>query len=319
MKTDKFVSIDISNDESEYEFASYRKSIYKSFINISSGCDKKCTYCIVPNTRGVEISIPPEIIIKEIKNAAINGAKEVYLLGQNVNNYGQFTNSKLKMDFTDLLKRISDIEDIKRIRFTSPHPLHMDDKFLKEFASNDKICKSMHMPLQSGSSKVLKEMRRGYSKEWFIERANKLKTLAPNASISTDIIVAFPGESDEDFEHTLDVIEQIKFEQIFSFKYSPRPHTKAAQFTNQVDPILASKRLTTLQDLHKSQLDLMMPKRLHKEYEVYFDELRNDGFIVGRSDDNTLVKVKGSEELLGKFKNVKITKTGRLGLLGEII
>ncbi len=320
IKKEKAVEVDIDHDESTYAFSEFRSSPYKAFINISIGCDKKCTFCIVPNTRGEEISIPPELIVQEAKKAAKSGAKEIFLLGQNVNNYGRrFSDGKRNIDFTDLLKMVSEIEEVKRIRFTSPHPLHMDDRFLEEFASNPKICKSMHMPLQSGSSEILRRMKRGYTKEWFLDRAKKLRSMVPDVHISTDIIVGFPGESEEDFEHTLDVVRQVGFEQIFSFKYSPRPLTPAAEYEDQVEPEVASKRLTRLQELHMQMLDTISKKEAGKIYEVYFEELKPGGYVAGRSDNNWIVKVKGSEELLGRFANVRITKPGRLALEGELV
>ncbi len=321
VKEDKFVDIDIDYDESTYAFSDFRSNPYKALINISIGCDKKCTFCIVPHTRGEEISIPAELILQEAKKAAKNGAKEIFLLGQNVNNYGKRfgdPNAK-KMDFTDLLEMVSEIEEVERIRFTSPHPLHMDDRFLEVFAKNPKICKSMHMPLQSGSTKVLRDMKRGYTKEWFLDRALKLREMVPDVHISTDIIVGFPGESEEDFQDTLDVIRKVKFEQIFSFKYSPRPLTKAAEFENQIDPDIASKRLSEVQALHDEILDEIIPKEVGKVYEVYFEELKSGGRVGGRSDNNFLVLVEGSEELLGKFKKVKITRASRHSLFGEVL
>ena len=317
---DKSVEIDINYDESDFAFKDFRSSPYKAYINISIGCDKQCTFCIVPKTRGDEISIPTDLILKECQKAVDSGAKELFLLGQNVNNYGRrFSGEHEKVNFTELLRRISKIEGLKRIRFTSPHPFHMDDEFLEEFAKNPKICKSMHMPLQSGSSKVLKDMKRGYTKEWFLNRVNKLKEMVPDVSLSTDIIVAFPGESDEDFEDTLDVVRQVEFEQMFSFKYSARPLTEAAEYTNTVDEEVGSERLSTLQELHNEILDKNVSKQLGKVYEVYFEELRADGYVAGRSDNNYLVKVKGSDELLGTLADVKITSVGRASLVGEIV
>lgn len=317
---DKAVEIDINYDESDFAFKDFRSSAHKAYINISIGCDKSCTFCIVPKTRGEEISIPTDLILQECQKAVNSGAKELFLLGQNVNNYGRrFSGEHEKVNFTELLRRISKIGELRRIRFTSPHPFHMDDEFLEEFASNAKICKSMHMPLQSGSSKVLKDMKRGYTKEWFLNRVSKLKEMVPEVSLSTDIIVAFPGESDEDFEDTLDVVRQVEFEQMFSFKYSARPLTEAAEFTNVVDEEIGSDRLSALQELHNEILDKNVAKQLGKLYEVYFEELRADGFVAGRSDNNHLIKVKGSEDLLGTFENVKITKVGRASLVGEIV
>lgn len=317
---DKAVEIDINYDESEFAFNDFRTSPYKAYINVSIGCDKACTYCIVPKTRGEEISIPIELILREAEKAVARGAKEIFLLGQNVNNYGRrFSCEHEKVNFTELLRRLSAIDALERIRFTSPHPFHMDDEFLREFASNPKICKSMHMPLQSGSSKVLKDMKRGYTKEWFLNRVEKLKALCPEVSVSTDIIVAFPGESDEDFEDTLDVMRRVKFDQIFSFKYSPRPETEAEHFTNVVDEDIASMRLTTLQNLATDILDEKNKTHLGKVYRVYFEELNQDYFVSGRSDNNLLIKVKGSDELLGEFRDVKITAIGRTILSGEVV
>ena len=317
---DKAVEIDINYDESEFAFKDFRTSPYKAYINISIGCDKSCTYCIVPKTRGEEVSIPVDLILQEAKKVVNNGAKEVFLLGQNVNNYGRrFSGEHEKVNFTELLRRLSKIEGLERIRFTSPHPFHMDDEFIEEFATNPKICKSMHMPLQSGSTKVLKDMKRGYSKEWFLNRVEKLRSMSPEATISTDIIVAFPGESDEDFEDTLDVMRQVKFDQIFSFKYSPRPETEAEHFTNIVDEDVASDRLAYLQSLHTEIIDEKNKTLLGNVYRVYFEDLNRDNFVSGRSDNNIVVKVKGSEELLGKFRDVKITAIGRTILTGEIV
>jgi len=321
VNTEKFVDVDIDYDESTYAFGEFRGSAHKAFVNISIGCDKKCTYCIVPHTRGDEISIPADLIVNEARKAAKSGAKEIFLLGQNVNNYGRRFSSrpKQKVDFSDLLNMVSEIEEVERIRFTSPHPLHMDDKFLETFANNPKVCKSMHMPLQSGSTHILEEMKRGYTKEWFLNRALKLRELVPDVSISTDIIVAFPGESDEDFEHSMDVMEKVKFEQIFAFKYSARPLTKAAEFTNQVDKEVGSARLKRLQDRQNEILDEISASRRDVVYEVYFEELRNNGMIAGRSDNNALVQVEGDEELLGTIEKVKITNPKRLSLYGEIL
>ncbi|BEK13677.1 tRNA (N6-isopentenyl adenosine(37)-C2)-methylthiotransferase MiaB [Campylobacter lari] len=320
VNTPKFLGNDIDFDESNYAFADFRNSLYKTYINISIGCDKHCTYCIVPHTRGDEISIPFEIIKKEALKAVANGAKEIFLLGQNVNNYGKrFSNAHEKINFSDLLEKLSEIEGLERIRFTSPHPLHMDDRFLEVFSKNPKVCKSMHMPLQSGSSEILKAMKRGYTKEWYLDRALKLRSMCKDVSISTDVIVAFPGESDKDFEDTMDVLEKVRFEQMFSFKYSKRPLTKAATMPNQIPDDIASKRLSILQARHTEILDEIVAKQKDKEFEVLFEELRSEGFVAGRSDNNFLIQVKGSEELLGQMTKVKITNPRRMVLNGEIL
>ena len=313
------VEIDINNDDSDYDFSEYRTNKFKSMVNISMGCDKSCTFCIVPATRGDEVSIPSDLIVREISKAVDTGAKEVMLLGQNVNNYGKsFKAEDEANDFTALLQKISKIEGLERIRFTSPHPLHMDDEFLEEFAHNPKICKQIHVPLQSGSTSLLKSMRRGYSKEWFLDRCEKIRTLCPEATISTDIIVGFPGECEEDFADTMDVLEQVRFEQLFSFKYSPRPHTAAQNFENQIPNDIAGARLTKLQARHTEILDEIMDAQMDKEHMVYFDELKSGGRVSGRSDDGKLFYVEGSEELLGKIVKVKVTKVSRGALNGTV-
>ena len=314
------VAIDINNDETTYEFSDFRNSMYRCSVNISLGCDKSCTYCIVPATRGEEISIPSEIIVNEIKKAVDTGAKEVFLLGQNVNNYGtNFSDGRDKVTFVTLLQDISKINGLERIRFTSPHPLHMDDEFIEEFASNPKICKQIHIPLQSGSTKVLKDMKRGYTKEWFLNRCQKIKTLVPDVRISTDIIVAFPGESDEEFNDTIDVINKVKFEAIFNFKYSPRPLTVAENLPNQIDDKIASKRLQEVIELHKTHQDEHMAKYVGSTMEVLFEDLKPNGEIFGFSDNYCQVFVKGSEELLGQLVKVKIIKANRTSLTGIVI
>ncbi len=320
VNTPKMVAIDINNDDTTFEFEEYRNSLYRCSINISLGCDKSCTYCIVPATRGQEISIPQEIIINEIKKAVQKGAKEAFLLGQNVNNYGtNFSDGREKTNFTNLLKEVSKIDGIERIRFTSPHPLHMDDEFIEEFAQNPKICKAIHVPLQSGSTKVLKNMKRGYTKEWFLNRCEKIRSLVPNVRISTDIIVGFPGESDEDFADTLDVIKKVKFEQIFNFKYSPRPHTAAIDMKDQISSEVSTKRLNDVIELHKIHQDETMNSFLDQTVDVFFEDLKPNGEIFGYTDNYASVFVKGSEELLGKVLPVKITKAYRTSLFGEIL
>ncbi|WP_457595965.1 tRNA (N6-isopentenyl adenosine(37)-C2)-methylthiotransferase MiaB [Hydrogenimonas sp.] len=314
------VEVDIDHDESRYAFGDFRANPYKAYVNISIGCDKQCTFCIVPHTRGEEISIPAELIIREAKKAAESGAKEIFLLGQNVNNYGRrFSGDHPRVTFTDLLKMVSEIDAVERIRFTSPHPLHMDDDFLREFATNPKICKSMHMPLQSGSTRILKAMKRGYTKEWFLERAQKLREMAPGVTIGTDIIVAFPGETEEDFEDTMEVLERVRFEQVFSFKYSPRPLTPAKDYEGQVPDEVGSARLSRLQARHNEILDELKAQRLGEVHDVYFEELRPGGTVAGRSDNNLAISVKGSEELLGKTVKVRIVEPGRTAHRGEVV
>jgi len=314
------VEIDINNDETTYEFADFRNSQYRCSVNISLGCDKSCTYCIVPATRGEEISIPSEMIINEIKKSVDAGAIEVFLLGQNVNNYGiSFSDERNKTTFTKLLQDISKIDGLERIRFTSPHPLHMDDEFIEEFASNPKLCKQIHVPLQAGNTKVLKQMKRGYTKEWFLNRCEKIRNLCPDVRISTDIIVGFPGETDEEFMDTIDVVEKVKFEAIFNFKYSARPLTPAETMPDQVDDAVSSARLQRVIELHKEHQDEHMSNYLGTTMEVLFEELKANGEVFGFTDNYVQVFVKGSEELLGKIVKVKIIKANRTSLKGEVL
>lgn len=315
------VEISIDNDDSQYEFAIANNNNFRTSVNISVGCDKECTYCIVPSTRGDEISIPPQMIVSQIQKAVDNGVVEVALLGQNVNSYGKrFSNNADKYSFTQLLQDISKIDGLKRIRFTSPHPLHMDDDFIEEFARNPKISKCIHMPLQSGSTKILKAMKRGYTKEWFLNRAFKMRELIPDLRITTDIIVAFPGETNEDFLDTLDVVNQVKFDQIFNFKYSPRPNTKALELKDlEIEDSIGSARLDELIELHKRYLEKSMPNMIGKTVNVLVESLKPNGEVSGYTDNYFLVFTKGSDELLGKFVNVKITSATRTSLKGEIV
>ncbi len=318
--TPKMVAVDIDYDDSTYIFEDYRSSQFRANINISIGCDKECTFCIVPHTRGEEISIPANLILDEVKRAADAGVKEIYLLGQNVNNYGRrFSGQHEKINFPQLLNRVSEVKGIERINFTSPHPLHADDEFIETFANNPKITKHMHLPLQSGSTEILKAMKRGYSKEWFLEKAFKIKELVPGSTISTDIIVGFPGETDKDFEDTIDVVRQVKFEQMFSFKYSPRPMTKAAEMTNVVEAHVADERLQFLQNLHREQHRAIMDAQIGREMEILFEELKPDGKVFGRSNNFFNVLVKGSEELLGTTRRVRVTAGDKGALEGELL
>ncbi len=315
------VEIDIDYDDSTYQFAQNSNNLYKTSVNISIGCDKECAYCIVPATRGDEISIPPEMIITQIEKDVAKGAREVTLLGQNVNSYGRrFSDGRAKYSFTQLLRDVSKIDGIERIRFTSPHPLHMNDEFIEEFAKNPKISKCIHMPLQSGSTKILKTMKRGYSKKWFLDRAKKIRDMVPDVRITTDIIVAFPGESEEDFQDTIDVIKQVKFDQIFNFKYSPRPNTKALELKDQELPDeIGSRRLTEVIELHKQHQSELMNENIGKTVRVLVDSLKPNGEVSGFTDNYCQVFLKGSDELLGKFVDVKIIDASRTSLKGEVV
>ena len=314
----KAVITDIDFDDTSYVFKDFRSHKHKDFVNIMVGCDKKCTFCIVPKTRGKEVSIPSDIILTQIEKLANDGVKEITLLGQNVNAYGKrFSSPHKKINFTELLREVSKVKGIERIRFQSPYPQHADDEFIEEFANNPKICNHIHFPLQSGSTKILKAMKRGYSKEWYLDRIEKLRKI-PNISISTDIIVGFPGESEEDFAETMEVVKKAKFEQMFSFVYSPRPLTEAQNFENQVDKEVAKKRLFALQSLHSEILDESSQKQVGKIYKVLIDEKKED-YLVGKSDNFFSVKIKSDLDLVGEIVDVKITNAHRHSLSGEIV
>lgn len=320
----KAVEVDLSYDDSLYAFEGVRSSGVKALLNISIGCDKSCAYCIVPHTRGKEISIPLDLLLAEARKLAQNGIKELLLLGQNVNNYGaRFSSAHRQINFSGLLAELAEIDGIERIRFTSPHPLHMDDEFLHEFARNPKVCKSIHMPLQSGSSKILKAMRRGYSKEWFLDRVQRLKSLVPEVTISTDIIVGFVGESEEDFAHTLDVLEQVRFDTLYSFIYSPRPHTLAYSLdpSSHIPKDIAQARLSTLQERHREILREKAQAEIGREYIVLVENTLQDKDIVfseGRSDNNKLIHIENAALDLGEFVRVRITRNEGGSLFGEL-
>lgn len=322
----KAVEVSIDYDDSTYVYDIARNTGIKALLNISIGCDKKCAYCIVPHTRGKEISIPLDLLLKEAKKLVDNGVKEIMLLGQNVNNYGvRFSREHPKINFSGLLHELGKIEGLERIRFTSPHPLHMDDEFLEEFARNPKVCKSIHIPLQSGSSKVLKAMRRGYTKEWYLDRINRLKSLVPDVGISTDIIVGFPTESDEDFKDTMDVLERVRFDTLYSFIYSPRPHTESASWSDElmVDAKVAQERLARLQARHREILSEDAKKEIGKIHYVLIENTKEafDGmhsFSEGRSDNGRLIKILDSLHPIGEILKVEVIECDGGSLFGRV-
>lgn len=285
----KAIEVGIDYDDSTYVFADSKKSSFKALLNISIGCDKKCAYCIVPFTRGREISVPLELILREARRLANSGTKEILLLGQNVNNYGvRFSGAHESINFTGLLQRLSEIDGIERIRFTSPHPLHMNDEFLDEFARNPKICKSIHIPLQSGSNAVLRAMRRGYTQEWYLNRIEYLRARVADVGISTDIIVGFPGESEADFDETMRVLEAVRFDTMYSFIYSPRPNTLSHSWGSRgaVDKDVAKQRLTRLQSRHKEILRENSQREIGKIHRILIENNRvsfggSGGFALG--------------------------------------
>ncbi len=319
--------VDIDYDDSSYVFSTNHHSQLKGMVNISIGCDKKCTYCIVPHTRGNEISIPADLILKEVQRMVDSGMKEVLLLGQNVNHYGRYFSSPHRsINFAQLLNEVSQINGLERIRFTSPHPLHMDDDFIAEFAHNPKVCKSIHMPLQSGSSTILKKMKRGYTKEWFLERVDKMRSLIPQLSIGTDIIVGFPTESEEDFSETLDVLEKVRFDTLYSFIYSSRPHTEAHKWLEEkrikmTEEEVAKERLMRLKERHKEILTEDNARQIGRVHSVLIENFNAENtYLEGRTDTNKLVRIKAKEEYkIGQICNVRISKIKGAQLIGELV
>lgn len=321
----KAVEIDIDYDNSTYVFESTQNIGIKAMLNISIGCDKKCSYCIVPFTRGKEISIPKDLIIQEATKLVRNGAKELLLLGQNVNHYGvRFSHPHPPINFTQLLRELSSIKGLYRIRFTSPHPLHMDTEFLQEFAYNPVIAKSIHIPLQSGSSRILKMMKRGYDKKWYLSIISKIHSLLPRVGISTDIIIGFPTESQADFEDTLDVLKIVEFDTLYSFIYSPRPHTAAYNYDKSmlVEKDIAKSHLTQLQNLHKEILRKKAIAEIGQKHEVLVENNRYDGsqyWSEGRSSSNKLIKIYGAKCPIGSIVQTQITDNDGGGLIGKFI
>lgn len=319
----KAVEVSLDYDDSTYVFDARSMGGVKALMNISIGCDKKCAYCIVPHTRGKEISIPLDILLSEARKLVSSGVKEILLLGQNVNNYGvRFSTPHKEMNFAALLRELEGVCGLERIRFTSPHPLHMDDEFLDEFARNPKVCKSIHIPLQSGSTAILKSMRRGYSKQWYLRVIEKLRARVPDVGISTDIIVGFPGESEEDFLETMDVLERVRFDTMYSFIYSERPLTEAASFDKSlfVPSEVSSRRLSILQNRHREILKERASSEISKEHMVLIENNRKDGeftFSEGRSDNGRLIRLNEFVDI-GEIVKVEVTRSEGGSLWGQL-
>lgn len=289
-------------------------------IAISYGCDKRCSFCIVPYVRGKERSVPKEDILLDVKYYLKKGAKEIILLGQNVNAYGKkFRNGDT---FANLLDDICKIEGDFILRFTSPHPKDFSDDVIDVIAKNDKIARCIHMPLQSGSTKILRKMARGYTKEGFLELAKKIKERIPDASLTTDIIVGFPGETEEDFKDTLDVVEKVGFENAYNFIYSIRSGTRAATMDEQVDEEVKKERLNRLNRLQDKCAYNESAKYLGKTLRVLVEgeSKKNKEMLVGRSSSNKVVLFKGeARKYKGRFARIKITDYKTWTLYGDIV
>ena len=286
-------------------------------VTIMYGCNNFCSYCIVPYVRGRERSRKPEDIISEIKELANDGYIEVTLLGQNVNSYRGADN----YGFAQLLRDIDKIEGIERIRFISPHPKDFTDDVIEAIREGKHIYKLIHLPLQSGSSKVLKEMNRRYTKEEFLELVTKMKNRIPNATFSTDIIVGFPGETEEDFEETLDVVRKAKFEQIYMFIYSRRVGTRADKMENQIPEEIKHKRFERLKELYESQIPEQNQKYVGTVQKILVEGIskNNPNIYTGRLECNKVVNFEGCPELVGKIINVEIVKEHIWYLEGKVV
>lgn len=295
-----------------------RNDKFKASVTIMYGCNNFCTYCIVPYVRGRERSREPEKILEEVQTLAKEGYKEVTLLGQNVNSY--VGNNKIK-NFADLLNEVCKIDGIERIRFISPHPKDFTDDVIEAIAKNDKICKIIHLPLQSGNSKVLKAMNRKYTKEQYLELVQKMKKQIPNLVLSTDIIVGFPEETDEEFEDTLDVVRKVNFEQIFMFIYSVREGTVAEKM-KQVPEEIKHIRFEKLKKLYDSRVDENNEKYLNTAQKLLIEgkSKNNEKMFEGRTDTNKVVIFEPNKEnKIGDIVTVNITETHKWYLKGEII
>ena len=294
-----------------------RDSKYKAWVNIMYGCDKFCTYCIVPYTRGKQRSRLPIDIINEVKDLVKDGYKEVTLLGQNVNAYGK----DLNIDYTmgDLLEEVAKT-GIERVRFVTSHPWDFDDKMIDIIAKYDNIMPYIHLPLQSGSDRILKLMGRRYTKEKYIELFNKIKNKVKNCSITTDIIVAFPGETEEDFNDTLDVVNKCKFDSAFTFIYSPRIGTPGALMKNELTEEEKNKRLYKLNEIINKYANEKNQEYLNKIVPVLIEgPSEKEGKLMGYTDTMKLVNVEADESYIGKIVNVKITSIKTWSLDGEIV
>ena len=305
-----------------------RSSKTKASVTIMNGCNNFCSYCIVPYVRGRERSRQPRDIINEVRELAKNGYKEITLLGQNVNSYLRVEKEK-KIEFEEyegvnsfatLLRAINKIDGIERIRFVSPHPKDFTDDVIDAIADCEKVCKLIHLPLQSGNTKVLKEMNRKYTKEQYLELVEKMKNKIPNLTLSTDIIVGFPGETDEEFEDTLDVVRKVKFEQVFMFIYSRRVGTPGDKMENQIPEEIKHKRFDKLKALVESQIEENNQKYVGTIQKVLVEgeSKNNKNMLSGRTDSNKVVIFEGSKDLIDKTIDLKIVSEHMWYLKGEL-
>ena len=300
---------------------------FKSGVNIMYGCDNFCTYCIVPYVRGRERSRDPEDILDEIRRLVKSGVVEVMLLGQNVNSYGKrvMCDGKISdgstISFAELLREVCRIDGLERVRFMTSHPKDLSDELIDVMASEPKVCHHLHLPLQSGSSRLLAKMNRHYTKESYLELVDKIRTRIPDISITTDIIVGFPGESDEDFEDTMDVVNKAEYESAFTFIYSKRTGTPAAEYPDQVDPEIIKRRFDRLLGRVQEIAAEKTLKYVGTETTALIEDIddHEDGFVTGRLGNNMVVHVKGDAGLIGRIVKVRLNEAKGFYYLGEII
>ena len=299
------------------DFESIRKIPFKASVNIMYGCDNFCSYCIVPYVRGRERSRRPDDILKEVKKLASEGVKEIMLLGQNVNSYGKTLEEPVS--FAKLLRMINKVEGIERIRFMTSHPKDLSDELIEAMRDCDKVCNYLHLPVQSGSSAVLEKMNRRYTKEQYLTLVDKIKKAIPDILISTDIIVGFPGETEEDFLETLDVVDKVGYSTAFTFLYSKRTGTPAAVMENQIPEEVAKERFNRLLEHVNSGVEKVSEGMVGTVEKVLVEDInRQDGnMLTGRTERNSLVHFEGPQELIGQVIPVKIIQNKIFYLIGE--
>lgn len=296
-----------------------RESSVKGFVTIMYGCNNFCTYCIVPYVRGRERSRKSDDIVKEIEALVAKGYKEVTLLGQNVNSYGK--GSEDDVDFAGLLRKVNEIEGLERVRFMSSHPKDLTDEVIMAIKECDKLCEQIHLPVQSGSDRILKLMNRHYDREKYLELIRKIKSEIPGCSLTTDIIVGFPGETDEDFEDTLNLVKEVGYDSAFTFIYSRRNHTPADAMENQVPEEVKHERFNKLVAAVNESVIKINKEFEGKTVEVLVEgQSKNDETkYTGRTRNGHLVNFTGDDSLIGKLVNVEIKRAQPFSLIGEVI